>query len=271
MKRACTRLLQGAASSSACGAGPTVGLASAHTLRQTRARGCLSRCAVTLADKHFGRETRMRKAKQVSGDEEAVDVDEVLEEASEVRTQLKKTMRGLVHTLEKHIALQTALSRGGAAGIQAIVIDGQPITKLASISSQGLACTINVFHQVNVLKVKRAVEATDDAFQPSADMHPTTLKLMLPKMTGEKRERLSAVVRDAFGQCRKDMQSARVAATAPLKNRLAYIDQNLRNKVLEEIMQDEHEYSEKAKNTAHSAMETITKVDIQRPKGNDHH
>eukprot|EP00754_Rhynchopus_humris_P045069 Rhum_TRINITY_DN458_c0_g1::Rhum_TRINITY_DN458_c0_g1_i1::g.1357::m.1357 len=155
MKRACARLLHRAAtSSSACGASPAVGLGSSHAFQQARARGCLGRSAVTLSDKHFGRETRMRKAKKVADDEEAVDVDDVLEEAAEVRAQLKKTMRGLLHTLEKHIALQTALSRGGAAGIQAIVIDGQPITKLASISSQGLACTINVFHQVNVLKVK---------------------------------------------------------------------------------------------------------------------
>ncbi|KAJ9463068.1 hypothetical protein DIPPA_70142 [Diplonema papillatum] len=214
----------------------------------------LRRTAPLLKDKAFGqREFKVRKQQKIELDEDEEDEDEVIARLVAESEQLDDRLESILEKFQLQTKAIVSLSKGGTAGLETVLVEGKPITSLASISTAGIEATVNVYHTQNVTKVKKAIEEQDQAMQPKAGLTPTSLKLILPKMTGEKRAKLVGQVKETAIHSRNAGYEELKQLQADTKKDLLKIDNSKMRQFEDDIRETRHSFSEKINEIVESA------------------
>ena len=193
----------------------------------------------------MGREFRAKKQETKIVEGEEVDTEALWEEMREAKKGMLLAMAQCAHRFEEAAQRKIAFSVGGTAGIETLVVDKQPITKIASITNKGLDGTINVYHQKNVLAVKAALEAADGALRASMGDSPTILKITLPKITRDRREKLARELTETFSEHRHALQNLKKPVQQLLRENNPYLADDLVKRFNDEVNAHDSEYTEK--------------------------
>eukprot|EP01060_Flectonema_neradi_P006793 TRINITY_DN14646_c0_g1_i2.p1 TRINITY_DN14646_c0_g1~~TRINITY_DN14646_c0_g1_i2.p1 ORF type:complete len:263 (+),score=58.07 TRINITY_DN14646_c0_g1_i2:48-791(+) len=191
---------------------PALRIAAATTFSQHRH---LSATPVIFADKKFGRETKVAKRQKIiKGDNTELEVEEVDELISSLKTQLRSAYSSAEKDIRQATRELITQSKSGTAGLMTLSVGGKPLSSMASVSGSGQRATVNVYLAANVAKVKSAIQETDEEYKPQLGSHPTTIEVTFPSMNREKRHRLA---KSLPGRCAASRDNIEVVKRSVLR------------------------------------------------------